>query len=118
VGWKRAGDKRGRWEVGVNDSECISRLLETSLLDGHRAGKTRFNHIYSKILSEFQENEYHSVRSLAQELDVSLSTVHTRLTDMLGFSLRHTRWISHSLTDELKATRVAASMKMFEILKQ
>jgi hypothetical protein len=63
-------------------------------------------------------NEYHSVRSLAQELDVSLSTVYARLTDVLGFSLPHTRWISHSLTDELKATRVAASMKTFEILEQ
>jgi hypothetical protein len=87
-------------------------------LDVRRAEKLRFNHIDSEILSLSHQNEYHSVRSLAQELDVSLSTVHAGLTDVLGFSLRHTQWVLHLLTDELKATRVATSMKMLEILEQ
>jgi hypothetical protein len=47
-----------------------------------------------------------------------LSTVHARLTDVLGFSLRHTRWAPHLLTDELNATTVPTSMKMLEILAQ
>jgi hypothetical protein len=37
---------------------------------------------------------------------------------MLGFSLQPLRWILHFLTDELKVTRVATSMKMLEILEQ
>jgi hypothetical protein len=47
-----------------------------------------------------------------------LSTVHARLSDILGFSLRETRWIRDLLTDELKATTVATSMKMLAILEQ
>jgi hypothetical protein len=54
---------------------------------------------------------------LAQELDVSLSTVYARLTDVLGFALRHTPWVSHLLTDELKAMMVASSTKMLKILE-
>jgi AraC-like DNA-binding protein len=84
----------------------------------HRAGRPRLDHIDSKILSVFQENEYQSVRTLAQELNVSLSTVHARSTDVFGFSLRHTRRVPRLLTDELKSTRVATSVKMLEILEQ
>jgi hypothetical protein len=87
-------------------------------VDEHWAERPRLVHIDSKILSLFQENEYHRVRSLAQELDVSLNTVHARLTDVRAFSLRHTRLIPHFLTDELKATSVATSMKMLEIREQ
>jgi hypothetical protein len=70
------------------------------------------------MLSRFQESESQSVRARAQELNVSLSTFHPRLTYVLGFTSRHMRWVPHLLTDELKATRVATSMKMLEILEQ
>jgi hypothetical protein len=90
----------------------------TIVWDEHRAGSPALDHINSKILSVFQESESQSVRSLAQELNVSLSTVDARLTDVFGFSLRHTRWVPELLTDELKATRVATSVKMLEILEQ
>jgi transposase len=90
----------------------------TSVLDEHRAGRPRIDHSDSKILSVFQENESHCVRSLAQELSLSLRTVYARLIDASGFSLRHPRWVPHLLTDELKATRVATSVKMLEIVEQ
>jgi hypothetical protein len=88
------------------------------VLGEHLVRRPRLDHIDSKILSLVQESESQSVQSLAQQLNVSLSMVHARLTDVLGFSLRHTRWVPHLLTDELKVTRVATSMKMLEILEQ
>jgi transposase len=94
------------------------KMGRTSVADEHRAGRPRLDHIDCKILPLFKRNESHSVRSLAQELNVSLSTVHAPLTDVLGFSLRHKRWVPDLLTDELKAKRGATSIKMFEILEQ
>jgi hypothetical protein len=44
--------------------------------------------------------------------------VYARSTDVLGLSLRHTPWVSHLLTDELKATKAVTSMKMSEIFEQ
>jgi AraC-like DNA-binding protein len=70
------------------------RFGRTIVVDGHWAGRPRLDHIDSKILSLFQENESHRVQLLAQALDVSLSTISTRLTDVLGFALRHTPWVS------------------------
>jgi hypothetical protein len=71
--------------VFQDDAYTISRVYEwirafktgrTSVLVEHRVERRRLDHIDSKILSVFQGNESHSVQSLAQELDVSLSTVH------------------------------------------
>jgi hypothetical protein len=53
-----------------------------------------------------------------RELDVSFGTVSARLTEVLGFSLRHTRSIPHFLTDEFQVGMVATSMKMFKVLEQ
>jgi hypothetical protein len=55
---------------------------------------------------------------LTQELKVSLSTVHARLTGLVGFSLRDSRWVPHVLTDDRKAARVVISIKMLEILER
>jgi hypothetical protein len=93
------------------------KTWRTSVPDEHRVGRPLLDHIDSEIRLLFQENESQSVRSLAQELNVSLSTIHARLTDVLSFSLRHTRWVSYFLTDKLKVARVAISTKMFEMLE-
>jgi transposase len=60
----------------------------TNLLDDRRAGRPRLDHIDSQILSLFRENEFHSLRRLAQALGISVSTVHSRLTQVLEFWLR------------------------------
>jgi hypothetical protein len=82
-------------QVFQEDAYTISGVYEwirafktgrTSVTDEHRAGKRRLDHIDSKILSLFEQNGSHCVRSLAQELNVPLSTVHARLTDVLGCS--------------------------------
>jgi hypothetical protein len=89
----------------------------TNVLDELRAGRSRFDHIDSKILSLFTENESHGVQTPAQELGVSLSTVSDRLVNVLGFSLRHARLVPHLFTEELKAQRIATSIEMRPILQ-
>jgi hypothetical protein len=46
-----------------------------------------------------------------------LSTVHDRLVEVLGFSLRCARWVSHLLTEELNAQRVTTSIEMLLTLQ-
>jgi hypothetical protein len=96
----------------------VFNTWRTIVWDEHRAGRPRLDHIDSNILSLFQESESQSIQSLAQGLNVSLGTVHVRLADVLGFSLRHQRWVRYLLPVEVKATRVATSMKMLEIAEQ
>jgi transposase len=128
------------WTEGADPVEIHSRLLHafaedaytlssvyewirafrtgrTSVVDEHRSGRPRLDHIDSKILSLFQENEFHSTRSLAQELGISVSTVYDRLLHVLGFSLRHLRWVPHLLTTELKNLKVTTSTEMLRILQ-
>jgi CheY-like chemotaxis protein len=63
------------------------KMGRASVFGERRAGRPRLDHIDSKIPSLFPENDPHSVWLFAQELDISLSTVHARLIDVLGFSL-------------------------------
>jgi hypothetical protein len=90
----------------------------TSVLDKQLAGPPRLDRIDSKILLRFHENEFHSVRTLPQELAVCLSTVYDRLMNVLGFSLRHAWCILHLLTQELTAERVTTSTEMLRILQK
>jgi hypothetical protein len=87
------------------------KTRRTSVLDELRVRRPRIDHIDSKILSLFTKNEFHSVRTLAQELAVSLSTVYDRLITVLGFSLWHTPLVLHLLIEELKAQRITTSSK-------
>jgi hypothetical protein len=68
-------------------------------------------------LSLFAENEFHSVRTPAQELGVSLGTVYDRLVSVLGFSLRHTQPVPHLFTGELKAQGISTSIERLRILQ-
>jgi transposase len=89
----------------------------TRVLDSHWAGGPRLDHIDSKILSLFQQNEFHSARTLAKELAVSLGIVYSRFTDLLRLSLGYTRHASLFLTKGLNATRVKTSIEPLEILQ-
>jgi hypothetical protein len=82
----------------------------TNVLDDTR-GRSRLDHIDSRTLSLFTENGFHSVGTFAQELGISLSTVHNRLVSMLRLSLRHARWVPHLLPQQFKTQRVIASIE-------
>jgi hypothetical protein len=87
-----------------------------NLREDHRAGRTELDHIDSQILSVFLANEFQRVRTLAPELGISLSAVHRRLTQALGFRLRHTGLVPDLLTDQLKAETVRSAAEMLRIL--
>jgi hypothetical protein len=82
-----------------------------------RGGNPRFDQIDSNILLLLAENEFHDARNLAQELGISLSTVHARLVNALGFSLPLAQWVPRLLTEELKAQTVTTSIKMLQPLE-
>jgi hypothetical protein len=108
------------------DADAFSSVYEwirtflrghTNGLDEAQAGRLRHHHIDSRFLSLSIENEFHGVRTLVQELRISLSTVHDRLVNVLGFLLRHAGWIPHLLTQEITAQRATSSMVMLRILQ-
>jgi AraC-like DNA-binding protein len=82
-----------------------------------QGGETSTRSYRLRILSLFAENEFYSVRTLAQELGVSLSTVYDRLVNLFGFSLRHVRPVPYLFTGELKAQGISTSMEMLRILQ-
>jgi hypothetical protein len=84
----------------------------TSMLDGARVRRPRLDHIGFKILSLFAENEFRSIPALVQELEISLSRVHGRLVNVLGFSLQDARSAPSLLTEELKGQRVTTAIEM------
>jgi hypothetical protein len=89
-----------------------------NMRDDHRAGRTHLDHIDSQILSVFPENEFQSVRTLAPKLRISWSAVHRKLTQALGFRLRHTGLLPLLLTDELKAESLTSAAEMLRILME
>jgi hypothetical protein len=89
----------------------------TSVLGELRAERPRLGHIDSKTVSLFTENGFHGIQTLAQELGVSVSTVYDRWVNVLGFLLEDTPWVPYLLTEQLKAQRIATSIKMLRILR-
>ena len=55
-----------------------------------------------RIQQEINENKFFSVRSLANKLNVSTSTIHRYLTEELHLVYKHTKWVPHSLDSEQK----------------
>jgi hypothetical protein len=93
------------------------KIRRTSVLDERPAERPRLDHTESKTLSMFTENKFHSVRTLAQELGVSLSTAYDRLVNVLGFSSWRPRLVPHLLARQLKAERITTSIEMLRILQ-
>jgi hypothetical protein len=87
------------------------------LNDAPRPGRPVIDHLDTKILACLDKAPFQSARSLAQELGVSLSTVLTRLHDVLGMKCYHLRWIPHNLTDELRAIRLKKCLELLPILE-
>jgi DNA-binding Lrp family transcriptional regulator len=57
------------------------------VLDWARAGRPQLDQVDSEILMLFTENKFHSVRTLAYELGISLSALHDRLANVFGLLL-------------------------------
>jgi hypothetical protein len=80
---------RGAFQEDVYTLSSVykwGRAFKTGLkkvLNEHRSGRSRLDHIESKILSLFRQAKFHSVHTLTRALPLSFGTVDTRFgTDL------------------------------------
>jgi histone-lysine N-methyltransferase SETMAR len=69
------------------------------------------------ILSALDENPFASVRQLSRLTHIPPTTVYRRLTQSLGFTARHLRWVPHALSQLQKAQRVELSRELLRTLR-
>jgi hypothetical protein len=64
------------------------------------AGGKRTHQVGAAVLKALTDNSFSSVRELSGLSCLSRSTVHRRLTESLGFTIRYLHWIPHRLSDD------------------
>jgi transposase len=76
-----------------------------------RPGRPCRHEVEAAILSILQDEPSVSLRTIAETLAISPDTVRTHMT-RIGSTLKALRWIPHTLTSELKHTRVTMCMQL------
>jgi hypothetical protein len=71
--------------------------------DEHRIERPPLDHIDAKILAMLDKAPFESARSMPHVLGVDDATVLHHLQAKLGLKSHYLRWVSHLLTDELRA---------------
>jgi uncharacterized membrane protein len=74
--------------------------------------------IAESILSAVEVQPFGSVRDIVRPTRLARSTVNWHLTRLLGFLVRHLRWIGYVLTEEKKRIRVSNSEQLLAILQE
>jgi hypothetical protein len=69
------------------------------------------------ILRALEEQPFSSVRQLARATHLASSTVYAHLTQKLGYTVRHLRWVPHKLSDENMRVRMEVSHQLSEMLE-
>jgi hypothetical protein len=64
------------------------------------------------ILDAFDKQPFSSVKELAKLTCMPTTTVYRHLTRLLGFAVKHLRWIPHTLTDAKKAQLITLSNQL------
>lgn len=90
---------------------------ETSVCDYERSGRPRIFGLLEQIKSLMVEDPYVSAREMSVSCGVDKNTVVRVLREDLDMQKVNFRWIPHTLTDELKATRVRIGCEMLNILE-
>jgi hypothetical protein len=68
-------------------------------------------------LAALKDRPCASVRQLSRLTHLPSTTVHRRLTQSLGFVVRHLRWVPHVLSDAQKGERVNLSRRLLRMLE-
>jgi hypothetical protein len=68
------------------------------------------------IVAVFERDQFLSICSLADSLDIAPSTVNHHLTNVLHFKLLHLRWIPCGLTNKFCAKRVTKAKEHFDLI--
>jgi hypothetical protein len=69
------------------------------------------------ILSALQEYPFSSVRAFSRLAYLSRTSVHRHLIQSLGYIIRHSHWVPHSLSADQKGKRVAMSESLLHLLE-
>lgn len=69
------------------------------------------------ILLALSEQPFASIRQLSRLTHLPPTTVYRRLTQSLGFHVRHLRWIPHRLSHSQKSDRVELSRQLLSMLE-
>jgi hypothetical protein len=69
------------------------------------------------ILRALEDSPFASVRQLSLLAHLPSTTVYRRLTQSLGFVVRHIRWVSHALSDAQRGERVNLSRRLLRKLE-
>jgi hypothetical protein len=69
------------------------------------------------ILAALERQPFPSVRQLAQTIHLAPSTVYCPLTEKLGYTVQHLRWVPHVLSATGRHIRAQLSFQLFELLE-
>jgi hypothetical protein len=109
-------------EAGVSPAVmrylCAAKFPAQSKEAPDEAGVARTDSIDATILKALTNNPFSSVRELSQLTCLSIPTVHRRLTESLGFTVRHLHWIPHQLSDDQKTIRLNLSREPLRVLQR
>jgi hypothetical protein len=78
----------------------------------------RTDSVDAVILKALTDNPFSFVCELSRLTCLSRSLVHQRLTESLGFTVRHPRQILHRLSDDQKLVRVNLSREFLRVLQK
>ncbi len=114
--------------VAVLDSDAVSYSTVTRYLREGRLAlkeskeqekKKNYMTDYTKenaILQFLEDEPYASIRTIAKSLRIPKSTVHYTLTQVLGWKIKHLRWIPHNLNSAQIENRVLKSKALLDML--
>jgi hypothetical protein len=82
------------------------------------AGVTRTDSVDAAVLKALTDNPFSSVRESSWLTCLPRSTIHRRLTESLGFTVRHLHCISQRPSDNQKTIRVTLSRKLLPVVQR
>jgi hypothetical protein len=92
------------------------KLHRSDLSDRPSSGLPPLKDIDTRILQVLGADPCFSVRTIAEFLKISASTVHLHLITSLNMKNRHLKWASHFLDDDLRAKRLEGARQLLDIL--
>jgi hypothetical protein len=106
---------------GVHSYGCApaARRQVLSQRSGRRSfiGSLPGGEVDATIMEALANEQFHSVRSLAQELDIRKSRTHDHLTRPLGLKNSHLRIVPFKLSPELQEPRGIIGRKQLRLLQ-
>jgi hypothetical protein len=108
------------WKEGTDVQELQQgnlKLERTEIHDIHRIGRPIIDHVDDDIMVLLRTFPLHIVRTPAETLRVSSSTILHPLRGSLGSTASYCRCVPHELASHLKEKRVVMCRELLELLE-